>query len=274
MEGRGYDWMENGMPYNYASRHDRLEMQRKNGTSYEAQHISKIYDLASLSGYRNQQGQNIIFGNGGLGYWEKNPISGYEYLTGSDFMNAPQNVSYYTNEQLARILFPSNEDWISLSVGEKHANRNALVGSRAGESINGRGQVYNTPRSGDNSGVEFSNNVMNVAMLFFPIGRIATAAKIGIEAANGLRITGFTGHGVNRAIGSVGRSGVKPGAILDALKNPLRINNVVADQLGRQSQRFIGQFGEVVVNPQTGRIISVNPTSSSKAAKLLKQLGQ
>ena len=58
------------------------------------------------------------------------------------------------------------------------------------------------------------------------------------------------------------------------LKNPLKINNVVTDQLGRQSQRFIGQFGEVVVNPRTGRIISVNPTSSSKAAKLLKQLGR
>ena len=100
------------------------------------------------------------------------------------------------------------------------------------------------------------------------------AAKGGIEAANGLKITGFTGHGVDRAIGSFGRSGVKPDAILNALKNPLKINNVVTDQFGRQSQRFIGQFGEVVINLQTGKIISVNPTSSSKAAKLLKQLGQ
>ncbi len=100
------------------------------------------------------------------------------------------------------------------------------------------------------------------------------AAKGGIEAANGLKITGFTGHGVDRAIGSFGRSGVKPDAIFNALKNPLKINNVVTDQFGRQSQRFIGQFGEVVINPQTGKIISVNPTSSSKAAKLLKQLGQ
>jgi len=53
----------------------------------------------------------------------------------------------------------------------------------------------------------------------------------------------------------------------------LKINNVVTDQLGRQSQRFIGRVGEVVVNPQTGKIISVNPTSSSKAARLLRQLG-
>jgi len=90
---------------------------------------------------------------------------------------------------------------------------------------------------------------------------------------NGLKINGFTKHGVNRAIGSTGRKGVKPDAILDALKNPLKINNIVIDQYGRQSQKFIGRLAEVVVNPQTGRIISVNPTSSSKAARLLRQLG-
>jgi YD repeat-containing protein len=39
--------------------------------------------------------------------------------------------------------------------------------------------------------------------------------------------------------------------------------------LGRQSQRFIGREAEVVLNPQTGQIISVNPTSSAKAARLL-----
>lgn len=43
--------------------------------------------------------------------------------------------------------------------------------------------------------------------------------------------------------------GVKPNAILDALKNPLKKYNVVTDQLGRQSQRFIGQFGKVVIIP-------------------------
>ena len=96
------------------------------------------------------------------------------------------------------------------------------------------------------------------------------AIEKGIEAANGLKITGFTGHGVERAIGSSGRMGVKPSAILDALKNPLKINKVVFDKLGRPSQRFVGKVGEVVANPETGRIISVNPTSTSKATKLLE----
>jgi hypothetical protein len=95
-------------------------------------------------------------------------------------------------------------------------------------------------------------------------------SKATIEASNGLKITGFAKHSLNRAIGDFTRKGVKPNAILDALKNPLVIKDVITDGLGRQSQRFIGKLGEVVVNPQTGKIISVNPTSSSKVAKLLK----
>jgi hypothetical protein len=92
------------------------------------------------------------------------------------------------------------------------------------------------------------------------------AAKGGTKTANGIEIKGFTKHGLDRAI----ERGVKPDAILDAVKNPLKTGSVVTDQLGRQSQRFIGRYAEVVVNPQTGRIISVNPTSSNKASNLLK----
>jgi len=98
--------------------------------------------------------------------------------------------------------------------------------------------------------------------------------ETGIIAKNGIKIEGFTSHGVDRAIGDgMKRAGVKPEAILDAIKNPLKINDVVTDQFGRQSQRFIGETAEVVINPLTGKIVSINPTSSSKAAKLLKELG-
>ncbi|PQL91273.1 RHS repeat domain-containing protein [Apibacter adventoris] len=92
--------------------------------------------------------------------------------------------------------------------------------------------------------------------------------KEAIKTANGIEVTGFTKHGLNRAL----QRGCKTDAILDAIKNPLKIGNVSTDQMGRQSQRFIGRYGEVVINPQTGKIISANPTSSKKAAKLLKQL--
>lgn len=73
------------------------------------------------------------------------------------------------------------------------------------------------------------------------------------------------GNGSNRA-------GVSPIGILDALRNPLKIGDVKIDKLGRPSQRFIGETGEVVVNPQTLKIISLNPTSTKKAARLKRQL--
>lgn len=88
-----------------------------------------------------------------------------------------------------------------------------------------------------------------------------------IKAANGLEINGFVKHGLNRII----QRGISPGSIVDALKNPLKVGKVIVDKLGRQSQRFIGKAGEIVVNPKTGKIISGNPTSSKKAARLLKR---
>ena len=87
----------------------------------------------------------------------------------------------------------------------------------------------------------------------------------GIKTTNGIEISGFTEHGLSRAT----ERGVSNDAILDAIKRPLKINVVKIDEMGRQSQRFIGKHAEVVINPKTGQIISVNPTSSNKVANLL-----
>jgi hypothetical protein len=102
------------------------------------------------------------------------------------------------------------------------------------------------------------------------VGRIATGIaasgiKPTVNAINGIEIRGFTQHGIHRAI----ERGVKPDQIMDALKNPLKVGTKIQDQAGRYSQRFIGKSCEVVTNPQTGKIISVNPTSSKKAIKLM-----
>lgn len=99
---------------------------------------------------------------------------------------------------------------------------------------------------------------------------VASEVTKGIRAATGSEVTGFAKHGLNRII----ERGVKPNAILDALKNPLKTGQVAIDATGRQSQRFVGQFGEVVINPQTGKIVSANPTSTKRAANLLKKLEQ
>jgi RHS repeat-associated protein len=83
-----------------------------------------------------------------------------------------------------------------------------------------------------------------------------------IIAQNGVVISGYTKHGVNRAIGDAAkRAGTSPEAILDALKNPIKAVKEGVDDLGRPYQVFTGTDARVVLNPQTGQIISVNPLS-------------
>ena len=40
----------------------------------------------------------------------------------------------------------------------------------------------------------------------------------------------------------------------------------------RPSQRFIGQKAEVVINPETNQVVSVNPTSTKKFGKLVNEI--
>ncbi|MFN9247005.1 MAG: hypothetical protein ACK6DS_08045, partial [Planctomycetota bacterium] len=90
-------------------------------------------------------------------------------------------------------------------------------------------------------------------------GNLLNAPKGGIVAQNGTTITGYTKHGINRATGNgLERAGTSPKAILEALKNPKNIKSGV-DDLGRPFEIFTGPNARVVVNPQTGEIISVNP---------------
>jgi RHS repeat-associated protein len=93
--------------------------------------------------------------------------------------------------------------------------------------------------------------------------RNACSARRGAPIAG--KIAGFTKHGLDQAI----TRGVKPGSILDAVKTPLQLKDAVIDSLGHPSQRYIGREAEVVLNPQPGQVVSVNPTSSDKAARLL-----
>jgi hypothetical protein len=81
----------------------------------------------------------------------------------------------------------------------------------------------------------------------------------GIVARNGTVVTGYAGHGVERAIGDGGkRAGTSLEAILEALRNPRRIS-VGIDNLGRPFEIFYGPNARVGVNPETGEIFTVNP---------------
>jgi hypothetical protein len=85
------------------------------------------------------------------------------------------------------------------------------------------------------------------------------------KTSNGISVTR---HGVNQKINRNVRSADE----LDAIKNPLDTRPIKTDALGRPSQRTIGRSAEVVRNPETGTIISVNPTSTKKAERLLRNL--
>jgi hypothetical protein len=93
-------------------------------------------------------------------------------------------------------------------------------------------------------------------------GRASSVAKGA--TSSGIRVTA---HSVEQKINRQVRSADE----LDALKNPLDVRPVKIDSLGRPSQRYIGERAEVAINPETGRIVSVNPTSSKKAERLLRQ---
>ncbi len=95
----------------------------------------------------------------------------------------------------------------------------------------------------------------------------ALEAEGGIVAQNGTRVTGFTAHGIDRVVGDTAeRAGTRPEAILDALKNPQKIVKGV-DQQGRPFEVFTGKDARVVVNPQSGKVVSVNPKSGAGASK-------
>ncbi len=152
------------------------------------------------------------------------------------------------------------------------------VGAISGAAIDIASQLLSN--GGNLQCIDTGSVAISAGMSAIPVGAagaigstfLGNIAAKGILTQNGLKITGFTGHGVNRAIGNgIERTGVSPQGIIDALRNPLRINDIKTDQLGRQSQRFIGKTGKIVVNPQTGKIISVNPTSTNKVERLIRQ---
>jgi RHS repeat-associated protein len=86
-----------------------------------------------------------------------------------------------------------------------------------------------------------------------------------IIAKDGTKITGFTKHGVDRAVGDDSkRAGTRPAAILDALKDPKNIKQGV-DSQNRPFTVYQGENARVVVNPETGKVISTNPLSRAGA---------
>ncbi len=124
-------------------------------------------------------------------------------------------------------------------------------------------------------GAEMSYNLVRGAEAAGSVAKAAEAAAAsaaatraaGIVAKDGTAVVGLTKHGVDRAIGDgAKRAGTKPDAILDAIKNPTKIKEGV-DDLGRPFKVYTGEAARVVINPETGKIISTNPLSREGARR-------
>ena len=84
-------------------------------------------------------------------------------------------------------------------------------------------------------------------------GKVSAAASANEPKKIANAITGYTRHGLNQAIGRNG-VGVKPSAILDAVRNPMKIVTKI-DDLGRVSTQYRGAQSTVVLN-EAGKVIS------------------
>ena len=82
--------------------------------------------------------------------------------------------------------------------------------------------------------------------------RLSFQALIGQTTSTGVEVTGITKHAIDRA---VSRSFDTESA-LDALQNPVKVGKIVIDDKGQSSQKFLGKSAEIVINPETGNIIS------------------
>ncbi len=103
---------------------------------------------------------------------------------------------------------------------------------------------------------------------FAPISSPQTSGVQKSTNVNSKSTLSYTEHGLDQKI----TRGVRSADVLDAYKKPLEVRPVKIDDLGRPSQRFIGSRAEVAINPETNKIVSVNPTSSAKVARILRKL--
>ena len=93
-------------------------------------------------------------------------------------------------------------------------------------------------------------------------GTVKVTSKVVTKT--GTVIRGVTRHGVDRLIGDGAlRAGVKPQALLNAMRNPIKVIKGI-DKQGRPYEIYVGEAARVVVNPETGRIISANPLSQAR----------
>lgn len=89
---------------------------------------------------------------------------------------------------------------------------------------------------------------------------------IELTTSNGIKVTKFSDHMNERAT----ERKVTVEDIREALMHPLHVGDIKIDDLGRPSQRFIGEKATVNVNPETGIVATIWKTGKSTVKKYKK----
>ena len=125
--------------------------------------------------------------------------------------------------------------------------------------------------AGQNLGDAFANSFQGIGQSVVIGTTIGLATTTAVSLASG--VNPFTGNALNNTSSHAQQRTVERNVsqsdINDALKNPLKVTEVQYRENG-PSVKYIGNNVTVVVNPETGNIITVYPTSTQRVNSLLK----
>ena len=107
-------------------------------------------------------------------------------------------------------------------------------------------------------------HALTSADVYFATAKQIQNRIVGITAANGTKITGYSTHFIDRVIGQAAeahpgkRKGVPVEDVLEALIYG-KVKPVRVDKAGKESVTIKGKKCEVSINPTTGTLIQTNP---------------
>lgn len=98
---------------------------------------------------------------------------------------------------------------------------------------------------------------MNYDEWYYWVRRQESNKLIGHVGPDGIKIESVSLHAVER----MAERGISTSDIISTLETPYKVNDVKRDSLGRPSVRLVGDKCEFAINPETGNLLSVNPTN-------------
>lgn len=137
----------------------------------------------------------------------------------------------------------------SAKLAEWRARQKNFLSQTGLSEDNFRSQVYGFGRSQATKADWINKNYKKLA-----------ADLQGMRTITGITITDTSPHVMGQAIAR----GISNSDVLDALTNTLQTGKIRTDR----SQQFVGERATVVINVDTGKVVTAWPTSSKKANKL------